>query len=96
MEENVKKAAEAVEEKKPSYEQLKNWLDQLMTQRNQLAERLNQITDIMNKLPWLFKVIENREVFEPSVVDTCANEVVEILFPPMETASNTEEKPKDE
>lgn len=76
----------------PTYEQLKNWCDQLLAQRNQLAERLGQITDIHTKLPWLFKVIENKEVFNSEFVDSCVDEVTYILTPPNEPDVKEETK----
>ena len=80
MEEEVKKDVVATEESnKPTYEQLKNWLDQVVAQRNQVAEKLNQVTNIINKLPWLFRVIENKDSFTPEFVTVCANEIVDIM-----------------
>lgn len=96
MEELKKKSVntesqEGKQEKAPSYEQLKNWCDQLMMQRNQLAERLGQITDIVNKLPWLFKVIENKDIFNKEFVDYCISEVTYILTPPEEEQPDKEQ-----
>jgi len=80
MEEEVKKDVVATEKRnKPTYEQLTNWLDQVVAQRNQIAEKLNQVTDIINKLPWLFKVIENKDSFTQEFVTACANEIVGIM-----------------
>lgn len=84
----TKKVSEASEQQEntasnmPTYEQLKNWCDQLLMQRNQLAERLGQITEIHNKLPWLFKVIENKEVFDTDFVQSCVKEITLIMTPP--------------
>ena len=96
MEEVKEKPVNAGEEKKePTYQQLKNWCDQLMMQRNQIAERLNQVTDVLNKLPWLFKVIENKESFEAEFVDMCAKEIVFIMTPPAEESKEeTNKEPK--
>lgn len=74
--------AASQEKQGPTMEQLKNWCDQLLTQRNQLAEKLNQITDVLNKLPWLFKVVENKDAFSPEFVELCSNEIMIIMTPP--------------
>ena len=91
MEENIKNSEVEAEKKenKPSYDQLKNWLDQVVAQRNQVAERLNQVTDVLNKLPWLFKVLDNKDTFPEVFVNDCVNEIMFILTPP------TEEEEKD-
>jgi hypothetical protein len=77
---------------KPSYEQLKNWCDQLLMQRNQIAEELRQVSNIVNKLPWLFKVIENKEVFSTEFVNNCVKEIVDIMTPPEEEKEEKEDK----
>lgn len=86
------------EKKEPSYGQLKNWCDQLMMQRNQLAEKLEQVANVVNKLPWLFKVIENKDSFANDFVTACVEEITFILTPPAEeneeTKKETEEEPK--
>ena len=84
MEENIKKKEAPVMKDKPTYEQLKNWLDQVVAQRNQVAERLNQVTDVLNKLPWLFKVLDNKDVFSEEFVQNCITEITFILTPPIE------------
>lgn len=84
MEENTKKKGAPVTEGKPTYEQLKNWLDQVVAQRNQVAERLNQVTDVLNKLPWLFKVLDNKDIFPKEFVQNCITEITFILTPPIE------------
>lgn len=93
MEEKVKNTEEEVlKREKPSYEQLKNWLDQVVSQRNQVAERLNQVTDVLNKLPWLFKVLDNKEIFPPEFVNNCVEEIMFILTPPTEEELSNKEK----
>lgn len=86
------------EKKEPSYEQLKNWCDQLMMQRNQLAEKLEQVANVVNKLPWLFKVIENKNSFANEFVTACVEEITFILTPPAEEDEETKkdigEEPK--
>ena len=86
---NVK--AQTQESNEASYEQLKNWCDQLLMQRNQLVERLRQITNIQNKLPWLFKVIENKEIFKKPFVQSCIEEVTYILTPQEQDETDTED-----
>jgi hypothetical protein len=53
-------------------------------QRNQAIEKLRQITDVLNKLPWLFKVLEYKDVFPETFVDDCIKEVTYIMTPPVE------------
>lgn len=89
MGENKEKTVKTVEEqKKPTYEQLKNWCDQLMMQRNQLAEKLDQATSVMNILPWLFKVVENKDSFTSEFVDACTKEIMLIMEPPVEESKS--------
>lgn len=86
----------ATEEKQgPTMEQLKNWCDQLLAQRNQLAEKLNQITDVINKLPWLFRVVENKEAFPPEFVELCSNEIIVIMTPPTPEKEEVDEDSKE-
>jgi hypothetical protein len=70
-----------MEEKKEklSYEQLENVAKQLQ-QRVMMAEnRLRGIDYASMRLTWLFKVLENKDVFPASFVEKCSNEVVELL-----------------
>lgn len=91
VEEKEKKASVETTDK-PSYEQLKNWCDQLLMQRNQIAEELRQVSNIVNKLPWLFKVIENKEVFSTEFVNSCVEEIIGIMTPPKEEKEEKEDK----
>ena len=100
MEETKKKAInEVAKEKieKPDYNQLENWCNQLLLQRNQLAEKLRQVTDVLNKLPWLFKVIENKDLFDSNFVEYCKQDVMFIMTPPSEDnpEKSEEEESKD-
>ena len=94
MEENNKKNVEGSQKNnEPTYEQLKNWLDQVVAQRNQVAEKLRQVTEVINKLPWLFKVLENKDLFDTQFVGDCVEEITYILTPPKEEeADNAESK----
>ena len=85
------KTPKSKEVTKPTYEQLENWCNQLLMQRNQVAKELRQVTDIVNKLPWLFKVLENKDFFSGEFLDTCIKEIVDIMTPPP-----VEEKPQEE
>lgn len=98
MEENKKKAVNTATKgtKEPSLDELKNWCNQLLSQRNQLAERLNQITDVVSKLPWLFKVVENKDFFPQDFVQRCKDEIVFIMTPPPVEETDKAEKPTKE
>lgn len=77
--------------KEPTVEELKNYCNQLFQQRNELANQLTQITNITTKLPWLFKVVEFKDVFDDEFVKGCIKELQAILTPAKE-----EEEKKDE
>lgn len=87
--------------KKPSYEELNNYCNQLMMQRNQLKEQydkaireLNQLDSVLTKLPWLFKVLELENHFDPDFVISCADEIQLIMTPPAQEPK--EEVPNEE
>ncbi len=90
----VKEKLEGKEaQKQPTYEELKNYCNQLMMQRNQIANQLNRVTDVINKLPWLFEVVKNQSLFNPSFVNSCAEEIEAIMTPPpAETTKDTDKK----
>ncbi len=77
--------------KEPTVEELKNYCNQLFQQRNELANQLTQITNITTKIPWLFKVVEFKDVFDDEFVKGCIEELQAILTPAKE-----EEEKKDE
>ena len=87
MEENKKgkmhvlpKKETAVPEQ-PSYEQLKYWLDKAISDNKNLVGQLNEVTHILNFLPYLFKVVEMKNDFNPDFVDQCKTSITSILTP---------------
>ena len=64
---------------KLTYEQLEQAAMQLQ-QRVIMAEgRLRSIDMVSMRLTWLFKVLENKEVFPSEFINKCSEEVVELL-----------------
>ena len=94
MEEKKTKAAS--EAKEPTYEDLKNYCNQLYMQRNQVAERLDQLTDVLNILPYLFKVIENKDSFNTEFVVRCTEEIERIMTPQPESTEKEEQSENKE
>jgi hypothetical protein len=84
------------EKKELTVDQLKNYCDQLLAQRNELAQRLNIVSSITNKLPWLFKVIENKEYFSSEIVNRAIAEVGIILYPPQKEEKEEEKEEETE
>lgn len=72
---------------KPTYEQLENYVDQLAYQNMNLNKRVSELSDIvmLKRMDYLFKVIENKDSFTDSFIQTCSNEIVEALTPPVNT-----------
>lgn len=66
---------------KPSYEQLKYWLDKAISDNKNLVAQLNEVTHILNFLPYLFKVVEMKNDFNPDFVDQCKTSITSILTP---------------
>lgn len=93
-EKKLKKVAKEGHEE-PTIEELKNYCNQLLIQRNQVAEELKKVTGVLNKIPILFEVIKNKEVFPKEFVDACVNEVMVIMLPPREETSEEKEKPQE-
>lgn len=65
----------------PSYEQLKYWLDKAISDNKNLMTQLNEVTHILNFLPYLFKVVELKDNFEPTFVNQCTESITNILTP---------------
>ena len=65
----------------PSYEQLKYWLDKAISDNKNLMTQLNEVTHVLNFLPYLFKVVELKDNFEPAFVNQCTESITNILTP---------------
>ena len=66
---------------KPSYEQLKYWLDKAISDNKNLVGQLNEVTHILNFLPYLFKVVEMKNEFNPEFIYQCKVSITNILTP---------------
>lgn len=78
MEEQKKKT---ITPKKPSYEELNNYVNDLMMENRNLRQGLNQIRDIQGKLPYLFKIIELKDVFPKEYREAAMKEIT-VIIPP--------------
>lgn len=87
MEENNEKIVEmkpqvkAEEPQKMTYEQLEQVAHQLSEQAKQLYRKLqetNMIT-MFKRLDYLFKVVENKDSFNGGFVQSCVDEIQDIL-----------------
>lgn len=65
----------------PSYEQLKYWLDKAISDNKNLVGQLNEVTHILNFLPYLFKVVEMKDEFNPEFIYQCKASITNILTP---------------
>ena len=75
------KVVEMNERREPTVEELKNYCNQLLMQRNEVAQKLQEVTTMLNKLPWLFKVVEYKDLFDKDFVDRCLNEISLLVAP---------------
>lgn len=71
----------------PTYEQLENYVNQLASQNMALNKRVAELSEIsmFKRIDYLFKVIENKDSFDESFVETCSNEIVDVMTPPVNT-----------
>lgn len=74
------------EDKKATYDELKNYVSQLQQQNKYLAEQFvkNQDERLYKRIDYLFKVIENNNVFGIDFVNKCVEELEAILTIPEE------------
>lgn len=72
------------EEKKLSYEELKNIAGQLQQQNNFMREQLMKLRneEMYKRVDYLFKVLENKNVFDEGFYGKVVNELQEILTIP--------------
>lgn len=87
MEENIK-VNEKVKQEKPSYEQLEKYCMDITEKYNTLVKNNEQLTQMLNKndqqmavvrIQFLFKIIENKEIFGEDFVSECVKEIKESL-----------------
>lgn len=97
MEEKEKEAV-AGKPEKMTYEQLENVAHQLSEQARQLYARLQEadMTNVFRRLDYLFKVIENQQVFPEAFVEQCVTEITELITIPKEAETPSEDNPVEE
>lgn len=72
----------AVEE--PTTEQCKKFIEALKSQNTQLIYQLqnSNMTNMFKRLDYLFKVVENANMFDVEFVDQCVDEIKDLMTPP--------------
>lgn len=71
------------DQNKPTYEELEQENKFLVEKVKNLANQLSQISNLNNTLHWMFKVIENKDVFEnKEFINKVTSKLEEILTPP--------------
>ena len=81
-----------MEEKKEklTYEQLKNIAAQLQHRCAELENKLRSIDITAMRLNYLLEVLKVKDAFPKEFIDSCINNVMEILTPPKEDAEPKE------
>lgn len=86
-----------MEEKKLSYEELEKVATELSAQNKQLSMQVNNLygqmqnmANMFKRLDYLFKVLEFETSFSSKFVNTCADEIVELMTPPKQTETEDE------
>ena len=74
MEENTKKS-------ELTYEQLTEIANQLSRENHALRQQMQEMNyfNLFKRLDYLFKVVENDTKFSTDFVDTCKNEIVNLM-----------------
>ena len=68
---------------KPTYEELEEQNSFLIEKVKSLSNQLSQVSNLNNTLHWMFKVVENKDVFEnKEFINKVASKLEEILTPP--------------
>lgn len=80
---------------KLTYEELENVATQLSNQIKQYDGKLREVYSVFKRLDYLFKVLENSNVFNKEFVDKCSEEVVYLMIP-NESKEDTKEEDKTE
>lgn len=78
-EKEVTTGGQAQQTKKLSYEQLEQICSQLDQQSRALKYQLEQTANVFRRLDYLFKVLENKDCFDFSYVQTVADEIKQIM-----------------
>lgn len=90
------KKTENKETKKLSYEQLEQVANQLSEQTRKLYSKLQKsnMENVFKRLDYLFKVVENKDVFSKEFLDNCIKEIEEIITIPEEKDNKETEESK--
>lgn len=90
------KKTENKETKKLSYEQLEQVANQLSEQTRKLYSKLQKsnMENVFKRLDYLFKVVENKDVFSKEFLDNCIKEIEEIIIIPEEKDNKETEESK--
>lgn len=68
---------------KPTYEELEEQNSFLIEKVKSLSNQLSQVSNLNNTLHWMFKVVENKDVFEnKEFINKVTSKLEEILTPP--------------
>lgn len=68
---------------KPTYEELEEQNSFLIEKIKSLSNQLSQVSNLNNTLHWMFKVVENKDVFEnKEFINKVTSKLEEILTPP--------------
>lgn len=78
---------------KASYEQLEQLVVKLQQRLTMTEMKLRNIDFASLRLTWLFKVIENKDMFSVEFLNKCTEEIENILT--IETAEEEADSPKD-
>ena len=80
---------------KMSYEQLEQVAHQLSEQARQLYTQLQKsnLNNMFKRLDYLFKVVENGNIFNKDFLDKCINEIENIITVPEEVVEEKEDTP---
>ena len=81
---------------KMSYEQLENIAHQLSEQNRQFYMKLQaaNMTNMFKRLDYLFKVVENGNMFNADFLQKCLNEIENLMTVPEEQEDNPSETDK--
>lgn len=73
-------------------EMLKSELGKYQNQERMLLQQLNSMNmvNVFRRLDYLFKVIENKDVFESDFIDKCVEEIKGIMTPAESEAKDSE------
>lgn len=90
------KKIENKETQKMSYEQLEQVAHQLSEQTRQLYSKLQKsnMENVFKRLDYLFKVVENKDVFSKEFLDKCVKEIEEIITIPEDKEDKETEESK--